>query len=342
MTYGTGMAYTWDPDYLASHTEEAIGPRLPIIDPHHHLWDAPGLQPYLVPQLHEDTGGGHDVVATVFIDCVWDYRTDGPRELRALGETERAVQAARQTRESGGAVIGGIVSHANMMLGSEAGRVLEAHEEAGDGLFRGIRHATAYADDPAVHRSHTKPTPGMMREPAFHDGVRELAKRGMSFDAWLYQPQIPELAELARAVPECTMVLDHLGGPLAVGRRSGQRDEVLAEWRPRIDEIAQCENVVIKLGGIGMKVFGVGFENNPVAPSSDDLVAVWGEPIRYAIERFGPDRCMFESNFPVDRESTSYVVLWNAFKKIAAEYSDDEQRALLHDTAGRVYRVQTR
>lgn len=336
------MPYTWDPDFLASHTEEAIGPDLPIIDPHHHLWDAPGLQPYLVPQLHEDTGGGHQVVATVFIDCVWDYRKDGPRELRALGETERAVAAARETREREGAVIGGIVSYADMMLGREAGRVLDAHAEAGEGLFRGIRHATAYADDPDVHRSHTRPTPGMMREPAFHDGVRELARRHMTFDAWLYQPQIPDLVDLARDVPDCTIVLDHLGGPLAVGRRAGQREQVLEEWRPAISEIAQCPNVVVKLGGIGMKVFGVGFETNEVAPSSDDLVAAWGEPIRYAIENFGPERCMFESNFPVDRESTSYVVLWNAFKKIAAEYGESEQRAMLHDTAQRVYRVQTR
>ena len=333
------MPYTWNDDFLASRTEAAIEPELPIIDPHHHLWDAPGLQPYLVPQLHADTGGGHNVLGTVFVDCVWDYRTDGPAELRALGETERAASAAAETRGAGGAVIGGIVSYADMMRGAEAGRVLDAHEEVGQGLFRGIRHATAYADDAAVHRSHTKPSPGMMREPAFHDGVRELAKRSMTFDAWLYQPQLPELAELARAVPDCTIILDHLGGPLAVGKRAGQRDEVLREWRAGIDDVATCPNVVVKLGGVGMKILGLEFETRDVAPSSDELVLAWGEPIRYLIGKFGPDRCMFESNFPVDRESTNYVVLWNAFKKIAAEFSADEKRALFHDTAKRVYDV---
>ncbi|WP_153503180.1 amidohydrolase family protein [Cumulibacter manganitolerans] len=333
------MAYTWDDAFLATQREAALEPELPIIDPHHHLWDAPGLQPYLVPQLHADTGAGHNVLATVFIDCVWDYRRDGPPELRALGETERAAQAAAESRGGDGAVIGGIVSYVDMSLGARAGAVLDAHVAAGDGLFRGIRHATAFADDPAVHRSHTKPTPGLMREPAFHDGVRELAARDLTFDAWLYFDQLAELAELARDVPAATMVLDHLGGPLGVGRYADDRDGMLAAWRSGIADVARCENVHVKLGGIGMKVYGIGFDQRPTAPSSDELVAAWGEPIRYLIEQFGPDRCMFESNFPVDRESTGYVVLWNAFKKIAADYSPSERDALFRGTAERVYRV---
>lgn len=333
------MPYAWDEDFLASRTEEAIEPDLPIIDPHHHLWDAPGLQPYLVPQLHEDTGGGHNVVATVFIDCMWDYRTDGPEELRSLGETERAAAAAREAAEAGGAKIGGIVSFVRMDLGAEAGPILDQHIAAGDGLFRGIRHATAYDEDREVGRTHSHPHPGMMLEPVFADGVRELAKRGLSFDAWLYHHQIAELPTLARAVPEATIVLDHLGGPLGIGPYAGKRDEIMKQWRVDMAEVASCENVTVKLGGIGMERYGLGFEKQPVIPSSDDLVAAWGDYIRYTIDTFGPQRCMFESNFPVDRQGTNYGILWNAFKKMSADYTAEERAALFEGTARRVYKV---
>lgn len=333
------MPYIWDEDFLRSRTEEVIDPALPIVDPHHHLWDAPGLQPYLVEQLHEDTGAGHNVLATVFIDCVWDYRTDGPQELRPVGETERAVQAARTAKQAGGAQIGGIVSHANMALGKRVGEVLDAHLEAGAGLFRGIRHATAYSEDPAVSRTHFSPAPQMMLSEDFQDGVRELARRDLTFDAWVYHEQLGEVAALARAVPECTIVLDHLGGPLGIGRYAEHPHEVDEHWRAGLAEVATCPNVTVKLGGIGMSRFGGAFELNKTAPSSDDLVARWGEPFDYIIDAFGVDRCMFESNFPVDRESTNYVILWNAFKKIAAAASDAEKAALFEQTARRVYKV---
>lgn len=333
------MPYSWDEDFLASHTEDVIDSALPIVDPHHHLWDARGLQPYLVEQLHEDTGAGHNVVATVFIDCVWDYRTDGPQELKPVGETERTVKAAATAKQAGGAQIGGIVSHANMALGKRAGDVLDAHLEAGAGLFRGIRHATAFADDPAVSRTHFNPTPGMLLSADFQDGVRELAKRDLTFDAWVYHEQLGEVAAIARAVPECTIVLDHIGGPLGIGGYAERPDEVDEQWRKGLAEVATCPNVTVKLGGIGMPRFGGAFELRSTAPSSDDLVARWGEPFDYIIEKFGVDRCMFESNFPVDRQSTNYVTLWNAFKKIAAGASDAEKAALFEKTARRVYKV---
>lgn len=333
------MPYAWDEEFLASRTEEAIDPALPIVDPHHHLWDAPGLQPYLVEQLHEDTGAGHNVVATVFIDCVWDYRADGPQELRPVGETERAVQAAEAAEAAGGARIGGIVSHANMMLGAAAGAVLDAHLDAGAGLFRGIRHATAYVADPAVSRTHFSPTPGMLLTDEFADGVRELAKRDLTFDAWVYHEQLGEVAALARAVPECTIVLDHIGGPLGIGSYAEHPDEVDDVWRAGLREVAGYPNVTVKLGGIGMPRFGGAFELSRTAPSSDDLVARWGEPFDFIIDTFGADRCMFESNFPVDRQSTGYVILWNAFKKIATGASATEKAALFEHTARRVYKV---
>jgi predicted TIM-barrel fold metal-dependent hydrolase len=331
--------YTWDQAWLDRDPEAVIDPELPIIDPHHHLWDAPTLQRYVLEDLRADTGAGHNVEGTVFIDCMWDYRRDGPRQLRQLGETERAAAEARRSQETPGAQIKGIVSWVDMTLGPAAGPVLDAHLDAGDGLFRGIRHATAFDDDPHVSASHTKPTAGMMADDAFRAGGHELAARGLSFDAWLYHPQLPEVIAFARAVPELTIVLDHLGGPLGIGRYAGHRDEIMARWRIDMAEVATCPNVNVKLGGIGMVTYGLGFESHPAPPSSDDLVAAWGGPITYAIERFGADRCMFESNFPVDKESCSYVTLWNAFKKIAGGASDDERAALFHDTATRVYRL---
>ncbi len=337
--------YTWDDNWLATRVKEVIEPDLPIVDPHHHLWEREGMSTYLLPDLHADTGAGHNVEATVFMECGWGYRTDGPEHLRPVGETETLAAdaaASRDARRADGkpaAVIKGIVSFADMMLGERVDDVLEAHEAAGEGLFRGIRHATAHDPDPSIRRTHTRPTPQIMAEPAFRAGVRRLAARGHSFDAWLYHPQIPEFTALARAIPEGTFVLDHLGGMLGVGPYEGKRAEVLAQWRLDLAELASCPNVNLKVGGIGMVIFGLGFEHQPLAPSSEDLVDAWGEPITYAIEQFGADRCMFESNFPVDKMSCSYVTLWNAFKRIAADASASEKASLFHGTATRVYRL---
>ena len=331
--------FSWDPAWLATTTEEAIDPALPIVDPHHHLWDGPHMQRYVLEDLRADTGAGHNVEATVFIDCMWDYRRDGPRELRQVGETERAAAEARTSATTPGAQIKAIVSWVDMTLGADAGPVLDAHLAAGDGLFRGIRHATALDEDPAVRPSHTKPTPGLMADPAFRAGLGELVARDLSFDAWVYHPQIAEVTAMARDLPDLRIVLDHLGGPLGIGRHAGRRDEIMAQWRLDMAELAGCPNVNVKVGGIGMVTYGLGFEHLPAAPSSDDLVAAWGEPITFTIEQFGADRCMFESNFPVDKESCSYVNLWNTFKKIAAGASDAERASLFHDTAARVYRT---
>ncbi len=337
--------FTWDDNWLATSVEEALEPELPIVDPHHHLWESKGMSTYLLPDLLADTGAGHNVEATVFMECGWGYRTAGPERLRPVGETETLAAdaaASRLARRSDGrpaAEIKGIVSFADMMLGDGVDEVLDAHEAAGDGLFRGIRHATALDADPAIRRTHTRPTPQMMAEPAFRAGVKRLAARGHSFDAWLYHPQITEYTALARAVPEGTFILDHLGGILGVGPYEGKRTDVLGQWRLDLAELASCPNVHLKVGGIGMVIYGLGFEHYPVAPSSEDLVEAWAGPIKFAIEQFGVERCMFESNFPVDKMSCSYVTLWNAFKRIAADASASEKAALFHDTATRVYRL---
>ncbi len=330
-------AYEVNEAWLALRSEEAIEPELPIVDPHHHLWD--GDQPYRLAQLRGDTGAGHNVVATVFVDCMWDYRRDGPEELRPIGETEQAVREAARSADSDGATIRGIVSYADLRLGDAVGDVLDAHVAAGNGLFRGIRHATAWDADPSIGRTHTRPTPRLMAEPAFRDGARTLASKGLTYDAWLYHPQLPELVSFARDVPDLTIVLDHLGGPLGIGPYAGRREEILSQWRIDMADVATCPNVVVKVGGIGMVRYGSGFDERPEPPSSDDLVSAWGGPIAYTIEQFGVDRCMFESNFPVDKQSCGYVELWNAFKKIAAGASAGEKAALFHDTAARVYRT---
>lgn len=330
--------YVWDDTWLAEHDEAVLEPDLPIVDPHHHLWEREGGPSYRLADLHADTRAGHRVEATVFVECMWGYRTEGPDELRPVGETDLVVAAAEASAE-GGAEIKGIVGFADLTLGDRVDEVLEAHLEAGRGRFRGIRHATAFDPDPRVRRTHTRPTPGVMGDPSYRRGVERLAAADLTFDAWIYHPQLPELTDLARAVPGCTFILDHLGGPLGIGPYEGRRNEVLAQWRLDLAELATCPNVVVKLGGIGMVVYGLGFEHRPVPPSSDDLVEAWGGPIAFAIEQFGADRCMFESNFPVDKMSCSYVTLWNAFKKMASGASADERAALFHGTATRIYRL---
>ncbi len=330
--------YVWHDDWLARYTEDVIDADLLIVDPHHHLWSREGMSHYMLEDLRADTGAGHRIESTVFMECQWGYRANGPEHLRPIGETETIAELAERSGVSG-AEIKGIVSFADMTLGDEVEEVLVAHIEAGRGRFRGIRHATAFDPSRDIRRTHTRPTPQLMSDPQFRRGVQQLADRSLTFDAWLYHPQISELTELARAVPDCTFVLDHLGGMLGTGPYAGHRTAILEQWRLDMRELAQCPNVALKVGGIGMVLFGLGFEHRPTPPSSDELVAAWGEPIEYAIQQFGPDRCMFESNFPVDKMSCSYVVLWNAFKKIAAGMNATEKAALFHDTATRVYRL---
>jgi len=329
--------FEWDDAWLALNSEEVLEPDLEIVDPHHHLWVRDG-QTFLLEQLQRDTASGHRVTKTVFIEASWNYRSDGPEHLRSLGETEAAAAAAEHSAR-GGSRIAGIVPFVDLTSGWLLDEALDAHTAAARGLLRGVRHATAFDRDPAVRRAHTRPPEGLMGAEGFRDGVKALAARGLSFDAWLYHRQIPELTQLARAVPQCTIVLDHLGGMLGIGPYAGRRDEIVAQWKIDLAELATCPNVNVKLGGIGMVMFGLGFEQRPVPPSSDDLVRAWGEQIAYAIEQFGVDRCMFESNFPVDRQSCSYRTLWNAFKKMASGASDDEKRALFCGTATRVYRL---
>jgi predicted TIM-barrel fold metal-dependent hydrolase len=205
--------------------------------------------------------------------------------------------------------------------------------------FKGIRHAAGWDADDAVRNSHTDPFEHLLLDGKFRKGFAELGKRGLSFDAWLYHRQIPELTDLARAFPDTTIVFDHFGGPLGIGPYADRREEIFRQWAEDVRELAACENVVAKLGGLVMPVNGFGFHKQAVPPTSDQIVTATSDYYRHALDCFGPARCMFESNFPVDKQSCSYPVLWNAFKKLAAGYSDAEKASLFHDTAARAYRL---
>lgn len=327
-------------EWLDLTIEDALEPDIEICDPHHHLWqDHDKYGPYDLQDLRADTEAGHNVVETVFIDCAASYFTDGPEHLRPVGETTWVAGRADEDDNSAGAKIAAIVSFADMTLGAGVAEVLEAHVAAGGGRFRGIRHAGALANDPDIPVSHTNPPPGLYAQPSFREGASTLAGMGLSFEAWQYHTQLGEVADLARAVPDLSIIINHIGGPLGIGRFAGRRDEVLAEMRSGLAELSTIDNVVLKVGGIGMTRYGVGWEHDERPPGSDELLEVWGDELRWCIDTFGPERSMFESNFPVDGESCSYVVLWNAFKKVSQSYSDTERAALFAGTARRVYGI---
>jgi predicted TIM-barrel fold metal-dependent hydrolase len=223
-------------------------------------------------------------------------------------------------------------------LGEQVGPVLDAHMAA-SGRFRGIRHAAGWDADKGVRNSHTNPCESLFLQDSFRAGFAELGRRGLSFDAWLYHPQIPELTDLAKAFPDTTIIFDHFGGPLGIGPYTGRADEIYAQWQIDVRSLAECKNVYAKLGGIVMPINGFGWHKRDLPATSDEIVAATGRYHRAAIELFGPERCMFESNFPVDKQSCSYAVLWNAFKKIAAGYSAADKSRLFHDTAVEAYRL---
>ena len=319
--------------------EAALEPELSICDAHHHLWKRPPKD-YLLDELLPDLRSGHNVVSTVAVECRYSYRKDGPEELRSVGETEFlesvanrvAADAAIATR-----VAAAIVGHANLTLGDKALGVLEAHRAASPHHFRGIRHSTIW-DASSALRSDAPP--GLLADSNFRRGFALLGKLNLSFDAWLYHPQLPELAALARAFPEVTIILNHIAAPLGVGPYAGKRDEVFQTWSRGIAALATCPNVFVKLGGVGSLRSGYDWHARAVKPSSVELAAALRPYFEWCIEKLGADRCMFESNFPVEKLSTSYVNLWNSFKRITERYSAGERASLFHDTAARVYCIQ--
>lgn len=329
-------------DWLNQVREDALEPDLPIVDPHHHLWDRNGSR-YLLHELLADTGTGHNIVATVFVECMSMYRADGSEALRPVGETEfvNGVAAMSASGDYGPMqACAGIVSYADLRLGAGVDEVLEAHMAAAPDRFRGIRHASGWDADERIHNSHTNPPKGLLLDSKFREGFARLGAYGLSFDSWLYHHQIPELIDLARAHPEVPIIFDHFAGPIIIGPYEGKRDEITAQWKKDIAELAKCDNVVAKIGGINMAVNGFGWHKNDKPPTSQELADATQDYYLHAIDCFGPNRCMFESNFPVDKVSTSYGVLWNTFKRIAAGFSESEKADLFKGTAEWVYRLE--
>ena len=329
------------PAWLGLVKEPVLAPDFPIVDPHHHLWRRPDIGSYLLRDLWADTGTGHRIEKTVFVECRASYREAGPEHLKSVGETEfvAAIAAESARGRKGNAVIAGIVAHADLTRGDAVQEVLDAHEDAGRGLFRGIRHSGARDPHPGALTIPGRAPTGLYAREDFRHGVRELGRRGLTYDTWHYHHQNRDFAALARAVPETTMVLDHFGTPLGVGPYADRREAIFAQWQTDIAEIAKCPNVVAKLGGLAMPDNGFGWDKRASPATSDELVEAQSRYYLHTIECFGPGRCMFESNFPVDKRSISYPVLWNGLKKLAAAFSDADRHALFHGTASRVYRL---
>ena len=328
-------------DWLDRRKEPILEPDLPIVDPHHHLWDRPGWR-YLLDELLADTASGHNILATVFVQARAMTRAAGPVEMRPVGETEFVNGVAAM---SASGIYGktrhcaGIVGHADLTLGSRLEPVLAAHIRAGGDRFRGIRHITAWDADSSIRNPAYGPPRGLLGDKNFREGFTVLGRFGLSFDAWLYHPQIDQVRDLARAFPETKIVLNHVGGPIGIGAYAGKHKDVFPGWAASIKALAGCPNVYVKLGGLGMRMGGFGFHERPEPPSSEALANTWRPYIETCIDAFSPSRCMFESNFPVDKGSYSYPVFWNACKLLAKGASDNEKADLFSATAARFYRL---
>jgi predicted TIM-barrel fold metal-dependent hydrolase len=342
-----GISHRNDADlaaWLAKRpSEAALEPELPIIDPHHHFWHTPHRGKYFLPELLADMSGGHNIVSTVFLECQAMYRATGPEEMKPVGEVE-FVNGISAMSASGGygpcRVAEAIIGHADLTIGARVREVLEAELAVAGGRFRGIRYGVSWDPNPAIQNYVSRIVkPNQLADPKFREGFAQLAKLGLSFESWQYHPQLPGAIDLARAFPDTTIILNHVGGVLGVGPYAGKRQEILASWRRDISELAKSPNVNVKLGGLGMTSFGFGFHDQDAPPSSAELAEAWRPYIEHCIEAFGPERCMFESNFPPDKQSCGYTELWNAFKLISRGASAAEKKSLYSGTAARVYRM---
>ncbi len=330
-------------DWLALTQEEPLEPDMPLCDPHHHFWDrrpaSIPYQRYLIHELMGDLDSGHNVRSTVFVEARSMYRADGPAELRPVGEVE-FVQGQAASSASGiygpARAAAAIVGHADLKLGENVRPVLEALQAASPNRFKGIRHNVTWSPDPALEDRESQ---GILADDTFRAGAGVLADMGLSMDTMLSFPQLPELADFAQAVPDLTIILNHLGGVSRTGIYANRDDEIIPQWREGIAAVAACPNVTLKVGGMGMPRWGFGWHARDIPIGSEELAEAMSPWMSYAIEQFGADRCMFESNFPPDKVSFSYNVMYNAFKRLSADYTAEQRADLFHDTAVRVYRI---
>ncbi|MDG2072332.1 MAG: amidohydrolase family protein [Pseudomonadales bacterium] len=325
--------------WLAQVIEDIIEPDLPIVDAHHHLWTRDS-HVYEVEQLLADTGSGHNVTKTVYMECGSRYRETGPEHMKPVAETEFVLQQAKQSRKSDGASIAGIIAHADLRLGEDVLEVLEAHSEASEGLFRGIRHAGAWMEEPFPYGRHARDgATDLYSQANFRTGIKVLGRLGLTYDTYHYHNRNQDFANLSSAVPDTQLILDHFGTPVGVGPYAGKHKEIYETWAKDIAEIAKRDNVVAKIGGLAMPVNGFGWDTRETPATSDEFAEAQHSYFLHTIECFGVDRCMMESNFPVDRASLSYHILFNGLKKIVADFSDDEKHQLFHGTAAKIYNV---
>lgn len=326
--------------WLNQVIEKVTDPDRDIVDPHHHLWPQPNMG-YNLPEFLSDTTDGHKVLQTVHMECGGAYHEEGPEHLRCVGETAFITDVAKRAREQGSQTqIAGLVARAELR-DKNLDAVLDAHEETAQGLFRGIRQAGACAEGIEGLIIPGGAEAGLFGEDVFRKGVEQLGARGLTFDTWLYHFQLPEFIALARAIPNTTMILDHFGTPLGVGPFADSREDIFEKWKSDIAELSTCPNVFMKLGGLAMPDNGFGWFGRATPPSSDEFVAAQFPYYQHTIALFGPERCMFESNFPVDRLSVSYRVLWNAFKKMTSNFSEDDKNLMFSGVARTVYRLET-
>jgi predicted TIM-barrel fold metal-dependent hydrolase len=331
-------------EWIAQIKEEIINPELPIIDPHHHLWNGDnqlaGSFPYLIENLNEDTFSGHNIVGTIFMECAQGYYLDGEEKYKPVGETEFVINLIKDSEKlSKSTNIMGIIGFADLMLGHEVKDVLNTHLSKGEGLFRGIRHAAGWDKNNEIHNSHSNPIENIYHNKSFMKGAEELINLKLTFDAWHYHHQINDLSIFAKKYPELTIIHDHFGGPLGVGPYEGKKEEIFKKWKDDISLLSESKNVYAKLGGLAMPVNGWNFHKQNKPASSDQIVDMHHEYYLHTINCFGVERCMFESNFPVDRRSVSYHVIWNAFKKMVLGYSDEDKNKLFFKNAKDVYGV---
>ncbi len=328
-----------DLDWLALLREPVVEPELAVVDPHHHLWDLPGSR-YLFDDFRVDLDSGHRVLATVHVQCRSMYRMDGPEALRPVGETEFVNGiAARSASGLYGAtrVCAGLVASADIALGDGVQPVLEAHAAAAGARLKGIRPTVVWHRDPEVIRVDTPP--GLLLEPCSLEAISHIARAGLSLDVWALFTQLDDVVALCGRFPDLRVVVNHTGGPIGIGAHAGRRDAEFGIWQEKITALAACENASMKLGGLGMRYAGFALDRLPAPASSETLAALWRPYFDACIAAFGPARCMFESNFPVDKAVTSYAVLWNAFKRACRDYSPDERARLLSGTAIETYRL---
>ncbi|MGZ8230782.1 MAG: amidohydrolase family protein [Burkholderiales bacterium] len=321
--------------------EPALEPDLRIIDPHHHLWDDRRKR-YLLGELLEDINTGHNIVATVFIEAGSMYRADGPEEDRCIGEVEfvNGVAAMSASGLYGKTrVCAGIVGQGDLRLGDRVRPVLEKLIAAGNGRLRGVRFGVCWDTGKAAKFGRYQLPPHLVLDPVFRKGFAHLKPLGLSFESWQFHPQLSDLPDLLRAFPETSVILNHVGGVLGIPPHDNKREEIFETWRKSIRELAQFPNLTVKLGGLGMLYTDWDFHLRDIPPASEELAQTWRPYIETCIEAFGPDRCMMESNFPVDKQSCGYGVLWNAMKRITQNCSAADKAKLYQDTAARVYRL---